>query len=153
MGISMCKKGLRSGSVLIEVAMIIPIMVLIVAMAADVVGGVFRYHQIVTQAREAARYASVHAGTYAKETGQAIVTADQLKNSVILPSSAALEANLLTCQLTWLPNGDPYPYTTKADGSRKQNSVKVVLQYQWKPLFFFGSPLTLSSTSETPVTH
>src|ERR1043166_90728 len=101
----------QNASVLIEVAVVMPIMLLIVAIAADVVSGVFRYHQIATLAREGARYASVHAGQYSKDTGQPLLTGDQLKTSVLLPMSVGLLSTNLTCQISWQPNGDSYPYT------------------------------------------
>ena len=133
--------------------MVLPIMVLIVAIAADVVSGVFRYHQIATLAREGARYASVHGGQYSKDSGLPLLTGDQLKTSVLLPMSVGLLSTKLSCTISWQPNGDSYPYTTTSTGGRKQNMVRVVVNYQWQPIFLLGSPITLTSTSESPISR
>lgn len=143
----------RKASVLVEVALIMPVLVLIVAMAADVVSGVFRFHQVATLAREGARYASVHAGQYSADTGSPLLTGDQLKTSVMLPMSVGLIAANLSCQISWQPNGDSYPYTTTSTGSRKQNMVRVVVSYQWQPIFLLGRSITLTSTSESPISR
>jgi hypothetical protein len=143
----------RKASVLVEVALIMPVLVLIVAMAADVVSGVFRFHQVATLAREGARYASVHAGQYSADTGTPLLTGDQLKTSVMLPMSIGLIAANLSCQISWQPNGDSYPYTTTSTGSRKQNMVRVVVSYQWQPIFLLGRAITLTSTSESPISR
>ena len=48
----------RRGAAMVEVAVLIPIMVVLVALAIDVVTGVFRFHQVATLARTGARYAA-----------------------------------------------------------------------------------------------
>jgi hypothetical protein len=143
----------RKAAVVLEIAVVIPIMVLIVAIAVDISMGVFRYHQTATLAREGARYASVHGGQYSKDTNQPLLTGEKLQSDVLLPMSVSLNPSLLTCQLSWLPYGDPFPYSTTETGARKQNMVRVTVNYQWRPAFLFGTPINLTSTSETPISR
>ena len=138
---------------MVEVAIILPIMILLIAMAVDAVSGVFRFQQIATLAREGSRYMCVHAGQYAVDVNQPLTTADQLKNNILLPMSVSLQPSLLSCQITWLPSGDAFPYKTTETGSRKQNMVRVVVSYQWQPIFLLGTPLTLTSASESPISR
>jgi Flp pilus assembly protein TadG len=143
----------RRGATLVEVAIIIPIMVVFIALAIDVVTGVFRYHQVATLSRAGARYAAVHAGQYAAEQSSTVVTQSQLTQNVLLPQSVGLSANLLTCTLSWIDSSS-YPWTDSSDtGTRTQNRVRVVVSYQWQPMFLFGSPLTLTSTSEMTIAY
>ena len=143
----------RRGATLVEVAIIIPIMVVFVALAIDVVTGVFRFHQVATLARAGARYAAVHAGQYAAEQSSSVVTQAQLKQNVILPQSVGLTSSLLTCTLSWVDSSS-YPWTDSTDtGVRKQNRVRVAISYQWQPMFLFGTPFTLTSTSEMTIAY
>lgn len=143
----------RRAAVLLEVAIVIPLMILLVTGAVDVSVGVFRYHQVATLSREGARYACVHGGQYSADTGQPLLTGNKLKTDVLMPMSTGLDPALTTCTLSWQPNGDPYPYTTTETGSRKQNMVRVTVTHQWQPLYFLGAAVTLTSTSETPISR
>lgn len=144
----------RRAAVMIEVAIIVPVFVVLIAMAIDAVSGVVRYHQVATLARMGARYASVHAGQYAEEREANVVTATELKTNVIMNNSFGLQPQLLTCELTWLPNGNTYPFSVSSNtGTLKQNMVRVTVSYQWQPVFLFGRPFTLSSTSETAISY
>src|SRR4029079_18993409 len=118
------------------------------------VTGVYRFQQVATLARTGARYAAVHAGMYAAEQTASVVTANNLKDNVILPQSFGLETGSLTCALSWLPSGNSYPFYDSSDtGLRKYNMVRVVVSYQWQPMFLFGSPLTLTSQAETTISY
>jgi Flp pilus assembly protein TadG len=144
----------RRGAALVEVAIIVPLFIFLIAIAADVVSGVYRFQQVATLARTGARYAAVHAGMYAQEWTTSVVTADTLKQNVILPQSFNLNTSLLTCNLSWLPSGNSYPYYDSTDtGVRKYNMVRVELNYSWQPIFLFGSPLTLTSRSEMTISY
>jgi hypothetical protein len=137
----------------VEVAIILPLMVVFIALAIDAVTGVFRYHQVATLARAGARYAAVHAGQYAAEQNTSVVTQTQLKQNVLMPQSVGLDTNSLTCTLSWIDNSS-YPWSDSSDtGTRSQNRVRVVISYQWQPMFLFGNPLTLTSTSEMTIAY
>lgn len=144
----------RRGAAIVETAIVFPLLALLVIMAIDLTGGIYRYHQIATLARAAARYASVHAGQYTEETGQPAATIETIRTSVLNPLSVGMESNKLTCALTWLPTGSNYPYRTDSStGSRKQNVVRVQLSYPWRPISLFLYPVTLTSTSEMTISY
>ena len=144
----------RKGASLIEVAIIIPVMIVLVALAVDLSMGVFRYQQVSTLARASSRYASVHAGQYAAESGQPVCTVDTLNTNVIQPMSVGLSSSSLTCTLSWVPNGVTYPSSdTTSTGQLKQNLVRVAITYQWQPVFLLGGAVNLTSTSEMAISY
>ena len=86
----------RRGATLVESAFVLS--VLFFLLLAVVVGGygVLRYQQLALLAREGARYAAVHGGQYAQETGNPAATADDVYKNAILPYAVNLDpANLL----------------------------------------------------------
>jgi hypothetical protein len=144
----------RKATAIIEAAIIVPVMVLLIAIAVDCVSGIYRYHQVATLARTGARYATVHAGQFAEENSLPVVTPEDLKTNVLLPHSAGLQEDRLSVTFTWLPNGSSYPVTVIDDnGNVKENMIRVTVNYEWFPVFFFGKSLTLSSTSEMVISY
>jgi Flp pilus assembly protein TadG len=147
------RRPFRRGAVLIEVAVILPVLVMIIFAAIDTASGVYRYQQVATLAREGARYASVHAGMYAEEKGTSVPTAVQIQQAAVTPKAVNLDSSKLTCTLTWV-NGTSYPFTVTNDtGQRKVNNVRYSVSYQWKSLFLLGSEIKLTSTSELPISY
>jgi hypothetical protein len=115
--------------------------------------GVYRYQQVAALAREGSRYASVHGGMYAKETGNPAATPQDIYNNAIAPNMAGLDPNALSYNVTW--NTSNYPYhTTTVNGQLVPvtNTVSVTVTYQWMPEAFFGG-VTLSSTSVVPMSY
>lgn len=144
----------RKAATIVEAAFIVPVLVLLIAMAVDAVSGIYRYHQVASLARAGARYASVHAGQFAEENLLPVITPEALKTNVMLPHSAGLLEDRLTVTIHWLPNGNSYPVTVIDDsGNVKENMVRVTVNYVWYPVFFFGGSLTLSSTSEMAICY
>jgi hypothetical protein len=146
----------RSAATLAETAIVLnATMFLLIGLI--VIGlGVFRYQQVAAVAREAARWASVHGGQYAQDTGQPIATPRSVYNAAILPMSSGLDPNSLTYTVSW---DDPSEMPLVYNGSSsawKSNAVKVTISYQWIPEATFGgliSGKTFTSTSEMPVTY
>src|SRR5436190_17786167 len=91
----------RRGTTTIEFAITCPIAFFIIF--AIIVGGlgVFRYQQVASAAREGARWASVHGGEYAQDTGKPAATPVDIYNNAILPAAGALDAKQLTYSVTW----------------------------------------------------
>lgn len=117
-------------------------------MFATIVGGlgVFRYQQTAELAREAARWASVHGGQYAEETGNPAATAQDVYDKAILPGAATLNLNRLSYQVTWDASNMPLD----ANGSYatpRGNTVTVTVTYQWIPELYLAGPFSLTSTS------
>lgn len=124
--------------------------------------GVFRYQQVACLAREAARYAAVHGADWQAETGRACARKDVLTDAV-LPLTAGMAPDALALDLQWVNgtgatasdwDGVAHPPTaTTASGSPVANRVRATVRYQWAPRWLLAGPLTLSSTSELPMSY
>ena len=142
----------RSGAVVLESALAYAITFLLVL--GLVVGGmgVFRYQEVAALAREGARYAAVHGAQYADETGNAAATAQDIFQTAIRPKAIGLNPDYLTYSVTWKNSNRPLTVTT--DYERPSgNTVSVTVTYQWLPELFFGSAITLSSTSTVQMAY
>jgi Flp pilus assembly protein TadG len=140
----------RRGAAVVEFAFVAPLLFLLIFVL--IVGGlgIFRYHQVASLAREAARYASVHGLDYARETRQPAATQTSILKDVVLPNAVGLDPSRLTCAVTWDKSNAPkYP---APDGTVITNVVTVTVSYQWVPEAYLGG-ITLSSTSTMPMSH
>jgi Flp pilus assembly protein TadG len=166
----------RSGTHLLECAIVYPIVFfLIIATIAGGIG-ISNYQQVAHLAREAARFASTHAGQYAKENAAAItagtmptVNQSYITNKIVLPQAFMLNTSNLTVQIniysssnpqgtawdTALANGTNWPNgSTTVNGTTymETSTVGVMVSYQWNPLYLTG-PITLKSTSIMPICY
>lgn len=132
----------RRGTSVVEAAIVFPVTLLLLVGSLSLGLGVFRYQQVQALAREGARYASVHGPQYASDTGNSYATSQTVLTHVET-LAAGLQANKLTCTLTWSPT--PPTTTTPALAS-------VQLTYNWVPEAYFQS-FNLTSTSVMPVTY
>jgi Flp pilus assembly protein TadG len=144
----------RSGTTLVECAVVYPVILLLLLGLLIGAAGIFRYSELASLSREAARYASVHGGQYAKEMKVTAPTPADIYTNVVLPRAESLDSSKLTYSITY--NSSNFPYHTTLDASNDvvpiQNSVTVTLTYQWLPELFLGG-ITLSSTSVMPMTY
>src|SRR5262249_26080644 len=144
----------RPGATLLEHALILPTL-LTLFLGMVVIGlGVFRYQQMVTLAREGARYASVHGAQYAAETGNPAATPADVYNQAILPMAVGLDVGSLSYSVTW-PNGNAPVYADPNSTPPFQPvgaTVVVTVTYIWVPEALFGGA-TLSSTSVMPMQY
>jgi Flp pilus assembly protein TadG len=144
----------RPGTTVVECTVVFPVVLFL--LLALVVGGmgVFRYQEVATLAREAARYASVHGTQYAKEAATTPPTPTDIFNDAIANREVALDLSQLTTTVTY--NTSNQPYHTKVDGNGNivpvQNTVQVTLTYYWVPEALLGG-LTLTSTSVMPMAY
>jgi Flp pilus assembly protein TadG len=124
----------RSGAVVLESAIIYPVVFLLIL--GLIIGGlgVFRYQEVAWLAREATRYACVHGTQYAKVTGKPAATATDIYNNAIAPNIVCLNVSQLSYSVTWNPNNSP--------GS----TVSVNVSYHWVPEAFLPA-MNMSSTS------
>jgi Flp pilus assembly protein TadG len=145
----------RSGATLVECAVIYPVVFLLVVGMLVGAAGIFRYSQLASLSREAARYASVHGAQYAKENNATAPLPADIYNNVVLPMSAGLDASQLNYSITY--NTSNAPFHTILDSNNNvtpiQNTVTVTLTYQWVPEAFLGGSITLSSTSVMPMSY
>ena len=139
----------RSGLAVVELAVVAPVFVLI--LFGLIIGGlgVFRYNQVASLAREAARHASVRGSEYARETGQPAATQDSVHKEAVLSRAAGMDADRLSTTVTW--DASNAPRRTNADRSVTTNYVVVTVTYRWAPEALFGGEFTLTSTSKMPM--
>jgi hypothetical protein len=138
----------------VECACVYPAVFLVVLGLLVGAAGMFRYSQLASLAREAARYASVHGGQYAQEMKATAPAPADIYNNVVLPRAEGFDTSQLNYSVTY--NNTNTPYHTILDANNNvipvQNTVTVTLTYQWVPEAFLGG-VTLSSTSVMPMSY
>jgi hypothetical protein len=143
----------RTGTTVVECAVVYPAVVLFVIGLLVGAAGIFRYQELASLARRAARYVSVHGAQYAKDTGNPAATPDDIYNNVVLPNSVGFNVSNLSCAVSYNSSNAPYQ-TSTVNGTivATANTVSVTLTYQWVPEAFLGG-ITLSSTSVMPMSY
>jgi hypothetical protein len=139
---------------LLEHALVLPILVLLFLGLVIFGLGVFRHQQMVTLAREGARYACVRGAQYQAETGNPAATPSDVYNQAILPMAVGLDVASLSYSVTW-PNGNAPVYADPNSippGQPAGATVVVTVTYNWIPEALFGG-MTLSSTSVMPMQY
>ena len=133
-------KQVRRGAVVLESAIVYPVVFLLIL--GLIIGGlgVFRYQEVAWLAREASRYACVHGTRYAKVTGKPAAAAVDIYNNAILPRVVCLDTTQLSYNVTWTPDNNP--------GS----TVSVKVSYHWIPEAFLPA-MNMSSTSSDVVAY
>ena len=147
-------RGRVRGAVALEYALVLPIL-FATTLGVIVLGmGVFRYQQMAMLAREGARWASVHGGQYATETGNSAATASDVYNTAIKPKATALDLTKLSTSVTWSTSN--YPYRVVVDSNNNlvkiTNTVTVTVSYRWVPEAIFSGG-TIKSTSVMPMSY
>jgi Flp pilus assembly protein TadG len=144
----------RPGATLVECAFVYPVLFLLVLGLLVGAASMFRYSQLASLSREAARYAAVHGGQYAQEMKVTAPTPADIYNNVVLPMAVGFDTSQLNYAVTY--NTSNWPYHTVLDNNNNvvpiQNAVTVTLTYQWVPERFLGG-VTMSSTSVMPMSY
>jgi Flp pilus assembly protein TadG len=144
----------RLGATVVECAFIYPVVFLLILGLLVGAGGIFRFSQLASLTREAARYASVHGSQYAQEMKVTAPTPADIYNNAVLPMAVGFDTSQLNYSITY--NTSNAPYHTILDANNNvlpiQNTVAVTLTYQWVPEAFLGG-VTLSSTSVMPMSY
>jgi Flp pilus assembly protein TadG len=141
----------RRGAVTAEAALVLPVVFLLILGLAVGGMGVFRYQQVAAVAREGSRWAAVHGGQYATDTGHAMATPQSVYTNAIQPMAVALDKSQLVTSVTWNDPGEMSTYKD-ASGNKQVNKVTVTVTYTWIPEAFFGR-VTFTSTSVMPVAY
>ena len=148
----------RRGSILIESAIVYPVLFLIVLGIIVMSLAVFRYQQVAHITREATRWAAVHGAKYAEDHKGDIppataATAQDVFDNAIRPHAVGMgltSANM-TYEVTWNENNAQTTshVVTQPDGTKKTvtkaNTVTVKITYRWNTGVFGTIPV--SSTS------
>ncbi len=150
----------RCGTLAVEAAIVLPVLVLLVF--GLIVGGtgVFRYQQVAFAAREGARYACVRGADYQRQTMQTPPTTQQILQQAIMPFATGMDPAAVTVVVQWIDNGANVAWAwdsaTKevrsiaSSGQYVSNSVSVTVQYKYQPGLLWGS-MTLQSTTVVPM--
>jgi Flp pilus assembly protein TadG len=172
-----CSSAKRRGAHLVECAIVLPVTFFLIL--AIMVGGlgVFRYQELASLSREAARYAATHGGQYQKENNQAIlagtlpnVTKAYIINNTVLPKAYWLDHGQLQVSIQFnnpngsfdwddtANNGQRWPFTIQdVDGNGTKdsvtNTVSVKITYNYYPELRIWGPYTLTSTSVMPMSY
>jgi Flp pilus assembly protein TadG len=143
----------RKGAAVVECALVYPIVFILTIGFVTGVMGVFRYQEVATLSREAARYASVHGAQYGKILDVTPPTPEDIFRDVILARAVALDRNQIGYSITYNQNNGPVAAKiVNNDVIYTTNTVTVVVTYQWIPEAFLGG-ITLSSTSSMPMSY
>jgi Flp pilus assembly protein TadG len=143
----------RRGVTIIECAIVYP--ALFILLLGLLIGGmgVFRYQEVASLAREAARYASTHGAQYRKDAGMSTGTltdwSSDIYTNAISPNIIALDPNSLSYTVT-------YPDVINMPGTPDNwpgSNVTVTVSYQWMPELYLVGPINLTSTSSMPITN
>lgn len=154
----------RRGAVLIESALVYPIVFVIMLGIILLATAVFRYQQVAYMSREASRYASVHGAVCASDGYTAATPDDGLwsggtgqctlvYNNAIVPNSAGMHTENISYTVTWSTDNKQTHTTTKVDATTGEtqvvsvaNTVTVTVTYTWNTGFFGTIPVTSTST-------
>jgi Flp pilus assembly protein TadG len=139
----------RSGSALVETAIVYPVLFLLILGIIMIGIAVFRYQQVAHAAREGARWAAVHGAKYAEETGNTAATDQDIFDNAIHPQLAKIDTANITYSVTWNTSNKqtrPYVYTDPVTGVSRvrevANTVSVTVQYSWDTGFFGVIPVS-----------
>jgi Flp pilus assembly protein TadG len=145
----------RSGTTVVECAIVFPPTLLLIIGLVVAGLGVFRYQEVSSLARRAARYASVRGKQYARETGNPAATPDSIYNNAIKPYAFSLDLSKLNYSVTY--NAENAPTTAFIQNDKvvtRGNTVTVTASYTWIPeAFIRGTGITLTSTSVLPMSY
>jgi hypothetical protein len=141
----------RTASTLAESAIAHAVVVLLTVMVVVVALGVFAYQMVGELAREGARWASVHGGQYAVDTGNAVATQSTIQSTAVIPKAVGLDASQLSVSSASWDDPAEMPIYLR-NGAVTRNYVSVTVQYNWVPAAYFSS-MTLSSTSTMPMQY
>jgi hypothetical protein len=163
------KQARRQAATLEEFAIVGGVTIFLVI--ALIVGamGIFRYQEVAHLAREGSRYASTHGGSYHQEgidtqTGVPQVASSSDLLSVLQAKTVSLDPNSLTVSVSWsapasytpsnmVSYDDVDPTVVPPGQITIYNNVTVTVSYQWMPELYLVGPITLSSTSTTPMSY
>jgi Flp pilus assembly protein TadG len=159
----------RRGAVMVEFAVLAPVLLFLVF--AQIVGGlgIFRYQEVAHLARDGARYASTHGGMYQQEgiaqrTGVPAVAGSSDLASYLAGKTVLLDPNQMQVSVSWTaPSSlttanmptyvDMNPNLIPPGQSVIQNYVIVTVKYDWFPETYLVGPITLTSTSKMPMSY
>jgi Flp pilus assembly protein TadG len=153
----------RRGATLAEYAVVLSVFFILTFGAVIVGWGMFVSNAVASLAREGARWASVHGGTYLSEYNsshtptKSATTASDVYTSGILPritksdGTTWLDTSKLTYTVSWLDSSQNPTYKNSS-GVTVSNKVTVTVNYSWTPKLYL-SPMTLTGSSTMTMSY
>jgi Flp pilus assembly protein TadG len=138
----------RRGAVLVETAMIYPLLFMIILGIILLGMAVFRYQQVAHCAREGARWAAVHGAKYSRENTKPATTAADIFTNAIKPQAAGMGLSGLAYAVTWTEDQEQSSTNkiTAPSGTvtlvTKSNIVSVTVTYTWNTGLFGTIPVS-----------
>jgi Flp pilus assembly protein TadG len=144
----------RRGAAMVEGALVLSVTFMLTLGAIIVALGVYRYNQVASMAREAARYASVHGGQYALDTGNAKATQSSVYTTIIQPLAIGMDTSKLTYSVTWDDSSEmPIYLSNSSTNTYSRNRVTVTISYTWVPEAYIKNSVTLTSTAVVEMSY
>lgn len=153
----------RRGALMVEAAVVHPLMLIIIFMIIIGGFGVFRYQQVACQAREAARWVAVRGSDWHKETDLSFPSKADILTQTVLPMAAGMTQGNLTLQVDWIDqvtgevvdwdSASKHPKSVTAGNQSVANRVRVTVTYRWSPELFLVGSINLQSTCEIPMAN
>jgi Flp pilus assembly protein TadG len=157
-----CQRPLRKGAVLVEAAIVLPVLILL--LLAIIIGGtgVLFSEQVTAQVREASRWASVRGANFHRTTKQSSPTQNDILQQVVLPMVVNMDPTQLSLSVQWIDvannvvydwdSAPKYVKTISASGEYVTSRVRVTIAYNWSPGILLGNSI-ISSVSEFPMSN
>ena len=150
----------RRGAVMLEAAIVLPVMLFLFLMIIVGGVGVLRYQQTVTLSCEAARWASVRGAQWQSATGQTSPTQQQIFDNAVAPMASGMDQNNISIQVyvvnqttgtavAW-DSSNKSPFSLTSSNAPVATHVRVTITYPWSPGFLLGT-INLTSTCEIPM--
>lgn len=137
-------KPVRSGTTITEMALIVPIVLLLLLGIADMSQVIYAYGAVSEAARIGGRYAIVHGSQSTSPVGPA--ANDATLQSVVLANAPGLKSSQVSVTSSW-PNG----------GNDAACPVTVTVSYSYSlivgHLIGYTTPLSISGTTTMLITH
>ena len=148
------QRDIRSGTTLVESAVVYPFVILMIFGLMIGGLGVFRYQEMSSLALRAARWASVHGQQWGQDTGNTPSTPTDIYNSAISPFCVILNSANLHYSVSYnAANRAASSFIQNGDVKLQTNTVTVTVSYDWVPEALLGTGVTLSSTSVMPMSY
>lgn len=159
----------RYAVTLVECALVYPaVFVLFIGLLVGGMG-VYRYQEVASLARRAARFASTHAGKYAKENANAAtVNKSYIITNVINAHAVSIDTSKVQTQISITTSSGTYDWDNTSKTNNRwpvsivnsngtlvpvTNTVSVTVTYPWVPECYLLGPINLSSTSVMPICY
>jgi len=148
------QRDIRSGTTLVESAVVYPFVILMIFGLMIGGLGVFRYQEMSSLARRAARWASVHGQQWGQDTNHTPASSTDIYNNAIAPYVVILNSANLHYSVSYnAANRAASSFIQNGDVKLRNNTVTVTVSYDWVPEALLGTGVTLSSTSVMPMSY